>query len=306
MSNSTAPLARPTAPLTVLTLSPSRPHAVAPTLLALGHLLKHIPSQRARTVQPPTPTAKDGSKPFSCETFTLIFSGACLALFLGRFRMALAGVMAEWFHLTEGIDPDPERTFVFAGTSGSGVVGACLLLLFGRYQEGLRGLRVEWYKNIESTIPDLPKVLRHQPYKAENLKEMSEELCDFYQTSRHMFFKANEETMCRHVVVATAEQDSKKEKKDTKKKKKYKKGKKQESAGYNIFRTYDLPGGGEAMDGVTDPRTTEISFVLDTIAAAEPHAYFKDSHSPFPMQMSSGEKAKHGAFRTVEIALEEV
>ncbi|KAI4099314.1 MAG: hypothetical protein L6R37_006026 [Teloschistes peruensis] len=240
-------------PPTILTLSPSCPHAVVPTILALDRLLKYISSQQAHTVQPLTPTAKDGEKPFSCGTFTLIagtgFSGACLALFLGRFRMTLSGAMTQWYHLIRGIDPDPQRIFLFAGTSGGGL-----------------------------------------------------------ESSRHVFFEADEETMCRHVVVAAAEQDSKKKKKKKEKKEKKKKDKKkeQESAEYNFFRTYDLPGSREAMSGVADPWPTKISLVLDTIAAAEPYTNFKDSASPFPFQMSSGDKAKRGACRIVEVALEEV
>ncbi|KAL9578612.1 MAG: hypothetical protein Q9212_005608 [Teloschistes hypoglaucus] len=306
MSDSAAFLTRPTAPLTILTLSPSCPHAAGPTIHALEHLFQYIPSQQAQahTAQPTTSTASDNKELHPCETFTLIagvgFAGASLALFLGRFRMKFEALRAEWQHLTMGVDPDLKRTFSHAGLVGDCLVAACLLLLFGRKRGGLRGLQVQRHGWIENNISNLPRILRYYPYTAGYLKDMLEDCCDYYGTSRRIFLEAPEEIMCRHVVFATAEHNWKKEKKDTKKKK-------QKSAGYDIFRMHELPpGGGEAMGRVPDPRTTEISFVLDTIAAAEPHTNFKESARPIPMRVSSGEKGKRGAFRIVEIALEEL
>ncbi|KAL9578609.1 MAG: hypothetical protein Q9212_005605 [Teloschistes hypoglaucus] len=240
MSYCKAPIHPPTAPLTILTFSPSTLYAFFPTLLALADLIRQISSLQPSHVHPQQHNASIDQEAFVSETFTLIagtgLAGGFLALFLGRFRLSCMGALDEWHELAE--------------------TGAQINL--GRFHFTIRQC-LAWATGTK--LKRASQMSLAQKKRIHRLREAT------------MFLEADEETRCRHViVVGAAEKGFEKGRKKTKIMKMIKK-KEEKSAGRAIHRSYDV-----ADEAATDPRTTKIfSDVLQDLCEAEPYASSKDA-----------------------------
>ncbi|KAL9581298.1 MAG: hypothetical protein Q9203_005955 [Teloschistes exilis] len=267
MSHSKAPLGHPTAPLTILTHSPSTLHAFFPTLLALQDLTKEIFQLQPGQVQPQEPDASNNREPFLSDTFTLIagtgLAGGILALFLGRFRLSIWGALLQWHALA--------------------TIGPQLILR-------------NFHFPIRQFVALMTKTKLNRP------SQMSLEEKGIMRTflEPKMFLAVDEETRCRHVVVVGAaekgfEQGSKQRKKImTTMKKKI-------SARRATHRTYNV-----ADKGASDPRTTKILSVLKDLSDADPFGYPEDvCAARRTMEVFLGENSQDGVYRTVMLALEE-
>ncbi|KAI4198503.1 MAG: hypothetical protein LQ350_005232 [Teloschistes chrysophthalmus] len=236
MSHSKTPIDPPTAPLTILTLSPSTQNAFFPTLLALCAFNKQISKLQPSQVHSQEPDASNDRELLPCDTFTLIagtgFAGGCLALFLGRFRLSCMGALDEWHDLAKTGPQIILRNFYFP------------IRQFLAWTMGTKFKRTS-----QMSLNEKERVYTFMEVK--------------------MFREADEQTRCRHVVVVGNaekgfEKGRKKILKTTKKNK-------EKSAGRAIHRTYDV-----ADEGATDPRTTKIFFdVLGDLSEAEPSANSK-------------------------------
>ena len=94
--------------------------------------------------------------------------------------------------------------------------------------------------------------LQHGYYDAEKLVELIDELTEFYETDKHMFFTPPGGTRCKHVFVSALKTDSK-----------------DRQLEYSLFRTYDCPKGSNVLEGFQNPHEDKISHAFRATGAAE-------------------------------------
>ncbi|KAI4118108.1 MAG: hypothetical protein LQ338_007463 [Usnochroma carphineum] len=166
----------------------------------------------------------------------------------------------------------PRPCDVFDVIAGIGS-GGWLALLLGRFQMDVSAALAEWYNLIDCIAPRSRaeelrmRLKKHSYYDTDRLVDQIEQLADFYETDRHMFFTPPEGTRCKHVFVSALKTNSK--------------GK---NLGYNLFRTYDGPEGANVREDLPDPRTYKISHAFGVTGAAK---YFTP-----PWKETSASKAK--------------
>ncbi|KAL9606102.1 MAG: hypothetical protein Q9179_000728 [Wetmoreana sp. 5 TL-2023] len=154
-------------------------------------------------------------------------------------------------------DSKPRPCDVFDVIAGIGP-GGWLALLLGRFQMDVTTALAEWYNLIECITPrssaeELNMRLRkHSYFHTDRLLEQIEQLSDFYETEKHMFFTPSDRTRCKHVFVAALKTNSK--------------GK---SDGYNLFRTYEWPKGANVLPMPSNPREYRISHAFGVTGAAK-------------------------------------
>lgn len=169
-------------------------------------------------------------------------------------------------------DSKPRPCDVFDVIAGIGP-GGWLALLLGRFQMDVSAALAEWYNLIDyiaprSKIEELRMRLIHQSYfDTDRLVEQIDQLTEFYETDKHMFFTPPDGTRCKHVFVSALKTDSK-----------------GTHLGYNLFRTYDCPEGSKVLDGPSDPRKYKISHAFGVTGAAK---YFTP-----PWKETSSKKGK--------------
>ncbi|KAL8659832.1 MAG: hypothetical protein Q9202_006931 [Teloschistes flavicans] len=150
----------------------------------------------------------------------------------------------------------PRPCDVFDVIAGIGP-GGWLALLLGRFQMDVSAALAEWYNLIECITPqtkteELRMRLKHHSYfHTDRLLEQIDQLTNFYETDRHMFFQPPEGTRCKHVFVSALKTNSK--------------GK---HLGYNLFRTYEWPNGANVLYG-PNPRGYSISHAFGVTGAAK-------------------------------------
>lgn len=156
------------------------------------------------------------SKPRPCDVFDVIAgigTGGWLALLLGRFQMDVSTTLAEWYNLIDCIAPRSKAE---------------------EYRMRLR-------------------LMQRTHYDTDRLVEQIDQLTQFYETDKHMFFKPPDGTRCKHVFVCALQTDSK----DT-------------HLGYHLFRTYNCPIGAKVLQGPpADPRKFKISSAFGVTGAAK-------------------------------------
>lgn len=117
------------------------------------------------------------------------------------------------------------------------------------------------------------RLVEHSHFHTTRLVEQIEELTDFYETGKHMYFTPPEGTRCKHVFVSALKTDSK-----------------DRRLGYSLFRTYDCPEGAKVLEGPSDPREYRISHAFGATGAAK---YFTP-----PWKETS---AKKGKFKFLDV-----
>lgn len=151
----------------------------------------------------------------------------------------------------------PRPCDVFDVIAGIGP-GGWLALLLGRFQMDVESALAEWYNLIDCIAPRSKveelrmRVLQHSYFDTDRLVELIDELTEFYQIDKHMFFTPPEGTRCKHVFVSALKTDSK-----------------DRHLGYNLFRTYDCPKGSNVLEGPQDPREYKISHAFAATGAAK-------------------------------------
>lgn len=151
----------------------------------------------------------------------------------------------------------PRPCDVFDVIAGIGP-GGWLALLLGRFQMDVSAALAEWYNLIDCIAPRSRaeeirmRVLQHSYFDTDRLVEQIDELTEFYQTDKHMFFTPPEGTRCKHVFVSALKTDSK-----------------DRHLGYNLFRTYDCPKGADVLEGPSNPREYKISHAFGATGAAK-------------------------------------
>lgn len=155
------------------------------------------------------------------------------------------------------LDSKPRPCDVFDVIAGIGA-GGWLALLLGRFQMDVSAALAEWYNLIDCISPRskaeelLMRLTQHSYFDTDRLVEQIDQLTDFYEIDKHMFFTPAKSTRCKHVFVSALKTDSK----DT-------------HLGYSLFRTYDCPEGCKVRDGPPDPRKYRISHAFGVTGAAK-------------------------------------
>ena len=153
-------------------------------------------------------------------------------------------------------DSKPRPCDVFDVIAGIGP-GGWLALLLGRFQMDVSAALAEWYNLIDciaprSTAEKLRMRLKHSYFDTDRLVEQIDQLTEFYETDKHMFFTPPNGTRCKHVFVSALKTDSK-----------------GAHLGYNLFRTYDCPKGSKVLEGPPDPRMYKVSHAFGVTGAAK-------------------------------------
>ena len=154
-------------------------------------------------------------------------------------------------------DSKPRPCDVFDVIAGIGP-GGWLALLLGRFQMDVSAALAEWYNLIDCIAPRSKaeelrmRLMQHSYFDTDRLVEQIDQLTEFYETDKHMFFTPPNGTRCKYVFVSALKTDSK----DT-------------HLGYNLFRTYDCPEGSKVLDGPSDPRKYKISHAFGVTGAAK-------------------------------------
>lgn len=153
-------------------------------------------------------------------------------------------------------DRKPRACDVFDVIAGIGP-GGWLALLLGRFQMDVSAALAEWYNLIDCITPTSKaeklrmRLIRHSRFDPDRLVEQIDEITDFFETDKHMFFTPPSGSRCKHVFVSALKTDSK-----------------DSHLAYNLFRTYDCPEGSKVLDGPPDPRTLKISHAFAATGAA--------------------------------------
>ena len=151
----------------------------------------------------------------------------------------------------------PRPCDVFDVIAGIGP-GGWLALLLGRFQMDVSAALDEWYNLIDCIAPRSKaekfrmRLMQHSCFDTDRLVEQVDQLTDFYETDKHMFFTPPSGTRCKHVFVSALKTDSK-----------------EKHLGYNLFRTYDCPVGSKVLDGPSNPREYKISHAFGVTGAAK-------------------------------------
>ena len=151
----------------------------------------------------------------------------------------------------------PRPCDVFDVIAGIGP-GGWLALLLGRFQMDVSAALAEWYNLIDCIAPRSKaeqlymRLKQHSYFDTDRLVEQVDQLTEFYETDKHMFFPPPKATRCKHVFVSALKTDSK-----------------GAHLGYNLFRTYDCPQGSKVLDGPSDPRKYKISHAFGVTGAAK-------------------------------------
>lgn len=154
-------------------------------------------------------------------------------------------------------DSKPRPCDVFDVIAGIGP-GGWLALLLGRFQMDVSAALAEWYNLIDCIAPRSKaeqlrmRLIHHSFFDTERLLEQVDQLTDFYETDKHMFFTPPNGTRCKHVFVAALKTDSK-----------------DAHLGYNLFRTYECPESSKVLAGPSDPRKYKISHAFGATGAAK-------------------------------------
>lgn len=154
-------------------------------------------------------------------------------------------------------DSKPRPCDVFDVIAGIGP-GGWLALLLGRFQMDVSTALAEWYNLIDCIAPRSKaeefrmRLIQRTYFDTDRLVEQIDQLTQFYETDKHMFFKPPDGTRCKHIFVCALQTDSK----DT-------------HLGYNLFRTYDCPKGAKVLEGPPDPRKFDISSAFGVTGAAK-------------------------------------
>ena len=154
-------------------------------------------------------------------------------------------------------DSKPRPCDVFDVIAGIGP-GGWLALLLGRFQMDVSAALAEWYHLIDCITPRSKleeltmRLMQHSYFDTDRLVEQVDQLTEFYEIDKHMFFNPLPGTRCKHVFVSALKTDSK----DT-------------NLGYDLFRTYDIPRGLKLLDGPSDPRKYKISHAFGVTGAAK-------------------------------------
>ena len=153
-------------------------------------------------------------------------------------------------------DRKPRACDVFDVIAGIGP-GGWLALLLGRFQMDVSAALAEWYNLIDCITPTSKaeklrmRLIRHSRFDPDRLVEQIDEITDFFETDKHMFFTPPSGSRCKHVFVSALKTDSK-----------------DSHLAYNLFRTYDCPKGSNVLDGPPDPHTLKISHAFAATGAA--------------------------------------
>ena len=154
-------------------------------------------------------------------------------------------------------DAKPRPCDVFDVIAGIGP-GGWLALLLGRFQMDVSAALAEWYNLIDCIAPSsrieelLMRLMQHSYFDTDRLVEQVDQLTEFYEIDKHMFFTPPKGTRCKHVFVSALKTNSK----DT-------------PLEYHLFRTYDRPQGCKLKDGPSDPRKYRISHAFGVTGAAK-------------------------------------
>lgn len=172
----------------------------------------------------------------------------------------------------QDLDSRPRPCDVFDVIAGIGS-GGWLALLLGRFQMDVSAALAEWYNLIDCITPKSKveeirmRLVEHSYFHPDRLVEQIDQLADFYETDKHMFFTPPDGTRCKHVFVSALKTDSK-----------------GRNLGYHLFRTYDCPQDVKVLSGPPDPRKYKISHAFGVTGAAK---YFTP-----PWKETSAKKVK--------------
>ena len=172
----------------------------------------------------------------------------------------------------DGSNSKPRPCDVFDVIAGIGP-GGWLALLLGRFQMDVSSALAEWYNLIECIAPQSKteelrmRVLHNSYFDSARLVEQIDQMADFYETGKHMFFTPPSSTRCKHVFVSALQTDSK-----------------DAHLGYHLFRTYKCPAGAKVLPGPEDPGHYKISHAFGVTGAAR---YFTP-----PWKETSAKKGK--------------
>ena len=123
----------------------------------------------------------------------------------------------------------PRPCDVFDVIAGIGP-GGWLALMLGRFQMDVSSALAEWLNLIDCITPRSKaeelrmRLMQHSYFDTHRLVEQIDQLTDFYETDKHMYFTPLNGTRCKHVFVSALRTDSK-----------------DSNLGYHLFRTYDRP-----------------------------------------------------------------
>ena len=152
----------------------------------------------------------------------------------------------------------PRPCDVFDVIAGIGA-GGWLALLLGRFQMDVSAALAEWYNLVKCIQPkSKTEELRmrwshHSYFDTDRLVEQVDQLTDFYETGKHMFFEPPQGTRCKHVFVAALDEASK-----------------GTDLHYTLFRTYECPKEANVLDGPLEPpRQYKISHAFGATGAAK-------------------------------------
>ena len=169
-------------------------------------------------------------------------------------------------------DSKPRPCDVFDVIAGIGP-GGWLALLLGRFQMDVSSALAEWYNLIDCITPRSKteelrmRLLHHSYFDPDRLVEQIDQMADFYDAGKNMFFTPPSGTRCKHVFVSALQTDSK-----------------GAHLGYHLFRTYPCPAGSKVKPGPEDPHKYKISHAFGVTGAAK---YFTP-----PWKETSGKKGK--------------
>ncbi|KAI4087771.1 MAG: hypothetical protein L6R37_008284 [Teloschistes peruensis] len=185
--------------------------------------------------------------------------------------LILDNLLKEITRNNKVVGSKPRPCDIFDVIAGIGS-GGWLALLLGRFQMDVSAALAEWYNLIECIAPRTKaeeirmRLKDHTYFHTDLLLEQIDQLTDFYETDRHMFFQPPDGTRCKHVFVCALKTNSK--------------GK---HLGYNLYRTYPCPTGAKVLDG-PDPSSYKISHAFGVTGAAR---YFSR-----PWKETSAQKVK--------------
>ena len=154
-------------------------------------------------------------------------------------------------------DSKPRPCDVFDVIAGIGP-GGWLALLLGRFQMDVSAALTEWYNLIDCIAPRSTaeklrmRLMQHNYFDTDRLVEQIDQLTEFDDTDKHMFFTPPNGTRCKHVFVSALKTDSK-----------------GAHLGYNLFRAYDCPKCPKVLEGPSDPRRYKISHAFGVTGAAK-------------------------------------
>lgn len=156
-----------------------------------------------------------------------------------------------------GNNGKPRPCDIFDVIAGIGP-GGWLALLLGRFQMDVSAALAEWYNLIDCITPRSKteklrmRLMQHSYFDTDRLVEQIDQLTEFYETDKHMFFTPPQGTRCKHVFVSALRTNSR-----------------ASHLGYNLFRTYDCPEGSKVLDGPSDPRKYKISHAFAATGATK-------------------------------------